>query len=266
MAIDRGPTLWRRETERTPLQLSVNALKVIGAVLMVLYFFGACVVNNGILHISSHTLEEINELMLADERVLLWVGVSSMTSVVGVLGIPIFAYLLVQGVEHTENLGRYTLSVLALAVVSEVPYDLAMTGKAWDWSGQSSLWTALIALVMLWLLKRFQGKGILPAVLNFIIMAAGFFLAYLLRCQFSGWFVLIAAVLFMLREQKWIGYGLGALISLMYATAPLGFIPVALCNGRRKDMGRRKYVYYAFYPVMLGIFALCNHFLKGGIL
>lgn len=85
----------------------------------------------------------------------------------------IFAYLLVLGAEHTSSLRRCALSVLVFAVISEVPYDLAMTGQPWDWSEQNSLWTVFIALVMLWLMKRFQGSGMVPLLLCLLFVAAG---------------------------------------------------------------------------------------------
>ena len=72
-------------------------------------------------------------------------------SVIGIMSLPIFAYLLVQGVEHTASIQRYILTVLVFAVISEVPYDLATSGQVWDWSSQNSLWTVFVALVMLWL-------------------------------------------------------------------------------------------------------------------
>lgn len=256
MTNERGRTLRNRMAYWSPPQISVNALKLVGAVLMVLYFFSAAVVQNGILHVSEYNSEQLNQLLASDGQAMMWAGIGSIGSAVGIMGVPIFAYLLVQGVEHTSDLRRYILTVLGFAVISEVPYDLAMSGQAFNWSEQNSLWTVLIALVMLWLMKTFQGKGMMPLVLNILFTAAGCFWAILIHSRFGGGFVLIAAVLYLLRERKGVSYGLGALVSLIYATAPLGFVPVAMCSGERRDMGQTKYVYYALYPVMLVLFAL----------
>lgn len=251
-----SPTLRNRMSLWSPPQISVNGLKIIGAVLMVLYFFSACVVQNNILHVSDYTAEDLNALMSADGQIMLWAGIGSVGSVIGVLGIPIFAYLLVQGVEHTSDLRRYALSVLVFAVISEVPYDLAMTEQVWNWSEQNSLWTVFIALVMLWLMKRFQGSGTVPLILGFLFVAAGCFWAIFLRCKFGAGFVLITAVLYLLREHRGVSFGLGALVSLIYATAPLGFVPVAMCSGERQDMGKRKYTFYVLYPAMFILFVV----------
>lgn len=261
MANERGRTLRNRMACWTPPQISVNALKLTGTILMALYFFSAAVVQNGVLHVADYTSEQLDQLLASDGRAMLWAGIGSVASAVGIMGVPIFAYLLVQGVEHTSSLRRYILTVLAFAVISEAPYDLAMSGQAFNWSEQNSLWTVLIALVMLWLMKTFQGKGMTPLVLNILFAAAGCFWAILLRARFGGGFVLITAVLYLLRERKGVSCGLGALVSLIYATAPLGFVPVAMCSGERRNMGRAKYAYYAFYPVMLALFALWVRFL-----
>jgi len=246
----------------SPPQPSVNALKVTGAVLMALYYFGAAVVNRGILDLSRYTAQELDRLLASDPQAMLWAGIGSVCTAVGILGVPIFAYLLMQGVEHSGNLGRYAFTVLLFAVISEVPYDLAMSGKAWDLSQQNSLWTVLIALLMMQLMKRFQGKGMGPLVLSLTFAVAGCCWAVFLRSRFGGGFVLICAILYLLRERRGVSFALGALVSLIYATAILGFVPVALCSGTRREMGKRKYVYYAFYPVMLAVFALWNALLQ----
>lgn len=250
------PTLRSRMVLWSPPQISVNTLKRLGAVLTALYFFGASVVQNGILQVSERTQEELNALLASGGPAMFWAGAGSAASVLGVIGIPIFAYLLAQGAEHTGSFRKYILSVLLYAAVSEIPYDLAMSGQLFDWSEQNSLWTVLISLVMLWLMKRFQGKGLTPLLLHLLFTGAGCFWAILLRCRFGGGFVLMTAVLYLLRERRGASLGLGALIGLIYATAPLGFVPVAMCSGQRREMGREKYAYYVFYPVMLALFAL----------
>ena len=239
-------------------QMSANTLKNLGTLLMIFYFFSASVVQHGILHVADRTTEELNALLAADDRMMLWAGIGSVTSVIGVLAVPIFAWLLVQGVQHTASLRRYALRILAAAVIAEIPYDLAMSGRAFDWTGQNSLFTLLIALGMLWLMRTFQGSGLVPLVLNLLFAAGGCFWAVLLRCRFGGGFILITAILYQLRQHKTASYWLGALVSLLYAAAPLGFVPVALCSGEREPMSRRvQLCYYILYPVMLLAFAGC---------
>ena len=253
-----SPTLRNRMALWSPPQISVNSLKIIGAVLMVLYFFSACVVQNSILHVSDYTAEELNALMEADSQIMLWAGIGSIGSVIGVMGIPIFAYLLVQGVEHTSSLCRYALSVLVFAVISEVPYDLAVYGRVWDWDSQNTLWAVLIALVTLCLMKYVEGRGVMTYVLSAVAALGGCLWAVLINCKYGWGFVLIASVLFLLREHRTVSLIAGVGVSLVYMTASMGFILISLCNGERttRDSKLGKYAYYAYYPLILALMAL----------
>lgn len=216
--------------------LSANRLRAAGAVLAAIYFFGL-IVQNGMLHASRYSSEELYELAADDEKVFFLLGVSSVCYLIGVIAIPIFSFLLVQGILHTASIRKYVLIMLICAAAAEVPYDLAVSGKAFNMSDQNVLWTALIAIVMLWLLKIFQGRGLVPFLINLLIVLGGCFWAVFLNCKFGGGFVLLTAILFLLREKRGLSIALGAALCLIYATAPLGFIPVALYSGERGKGG-----------------------------
>lgn len=238
--------------------VSANWLKNAGAILTLIYFFGLTVIQNGLLHASEYTSQEFSELISTDNNAFMLSGVATVCYLIGVAAIPIYAFLLVQGVLNTSNIKKYVLTVLIFALVSEVPYDLAVSGKPFNFEDQNVLFTALIALIMLWLLKTFEGKGAGPKLICLLTTAGGCFWAMLFRCKFGGAFVLITAILFLLREKKGWSILLALLVSLIYATALFGFAPVALYSGERKNIEKKstKYFYYAFYPAMLAVFAV----------
>ncbi len=189
-----GPRSRMLSARRRPFTLpvvSANWLKNAGAVLTLIYFFGLTVIQNGILHASDYTSQEFGELINTDNNVFMLSGVATVCYLIGVAAIPIYAFLLVQGVLYTSNIKKYVLTVLIFALISEVPYDLAVSGKAFNWEDQNVLFTVLIALIMLWLLKIFEGKGLGPKLLCFLIVAGGCFWAMVLGCKFGGGFVLI---------------------------------------------------------------------------
>lgn len=244
--------------------VSANWLKNAGAVLILIYFFGLTVIQNGILHASDYTSQEFSELINADNNAFMLSGVATVCYLIGAAAIPIYAFLLVQGVLHTSNIRKYVFTVLKFAVISEVPYDLAVSGEVFNWEDQNVLFTALIALIMLWLLKIFEGKGVGPKLLCFLIIAGGCFWAVVLGCKFGGGFVLISAILFLLREKKGWSIVISLIVSLIYATALFGFAPVALYSGERKNLDKKsvKYFYYVFYPAILTVFAVIVMVLK----
>lgn len=245
-------------------RVSDNSLKIAGAILMTLYFFGAAVIQNGILQVNRYTPQQLNELLAGDPNAMLWAGIASVAEIIGMTGISIFAYLLAQGAQHTSSMGKYILSILVFALISEVPYDLAVYGQVWNWESQNTLFSVLIALVCLWMMKYVEGRGAVSYVLGVVAAAGGCLWSLLLRCKFGWGFVLISAALFLLRRNRVISLiaGLGA--SLVYLTAAMGFILVSICTGeRRVDESRlTKYGYYVYYPVMLLLLALVSFLIR----
>lgn len=238
--------------------VTVNTLKIVGAILLTVYFFSAAVIQNGILHVNSYTPEQLNALLGEDSQAMLWAGIASVAEIVGMMAIPIYAYLLVQGVEHTSGIGKYALSVLIFAVISEVPYDLAVCGQVWGWESQNPLWAVFIALVSLCLMKYVEGRGAVSYALCAVAAIGGCLWAILIKCKFGWGFVFIAAVLFLLRKWRTLSLIAGVGASLVYVTAAMGFIPISMCSGeRREDESRMsKYAYYVYYPLMLLLMAL----------
>lgn len=244
---------------RKPLfpSVSVNTLKIAGAILMTLYFLSAAVIQNGILHVSSYTPDQLSELLAGDAEAMLWAGIASMAEIIGMIAISIYAYLVAQGVEHTSSMGKYALSVLAFAVISEVPYDLAVYGQVWNWESQNTLWTVFIALITLWLMKYVEGRGAMTYVLSAVAALGGCLWTVLINCKFGWGFVLIAGVMYLLRKRRTMSLIAGLGVSLVYVTAAMGFILISMCNGERRtgEGGLGKYAYYAYYPLILALMA-----------
>lgn len=245
--------------------VSVNTLKIAGTILMTLYFFGAAVIQNGILHVHSYTPEQLNEMLGSDAGAMLWAGIASIAEIIGMAAISIYAYLLAQGVEHTSSMKKYALSVLACALISEVPYDLAVYGQAWCWESQNPLWTVFIALVTLWIVK-FAEKRRAAYLLSAVAALGGCLWAVLLRCKYGWGFVLIAAVLYLLRRRRTMSLIAGVGVSLVYLTAAMGFILISMCDGERRTEGSglRKYAYYAYYPLLLVLLAVWARMVQRG--
>ncbi len=252
-------------SRRIPISIpvcSANFMKMLGTVLLTLYFFSQSVIQNGILDASHRTTQELNKLAEANQDVFMFTGMASVLMLAGSIALPIFSYLLVIGIEKTSNAKRYILTVLATAVLTEIPYDWAVSGKLLNWSDQCFLWTILISLIMITLMKTFSGKGASSVIINIMLMCGGCIWAILFRSKFGAGFVLMTAVLYLLREHKGVSMLIGVIISLIYISAPLGFIPVALYSGERRNLEKKasKYGYYAFCPVIALCFALAANF------
>lgn len=166
---------------------------------------------------------------------------------VGRISFPIFAFLLVEGFLHTRNVKRYAGSLLLFALLSEIPWDLEHSGNFLQLSSQNVMFTLLLGLLGLWVIRDYHGQWIREAGMLLGLLAA----SVLLHADYgiSGFgFILM---LYLLREQKLYRAVVGSCFLSSTWVAGLGFIPIALYNGKRGFIGKGflKYVFYAIYPL-----------------
>lgn len=217
-------------------------------------------------------------LMLCDT---LWISVlpgSDWSACLGRMAYPIFAFLVVEGFFHTQNLWLYLLRLVGVAILSEIPFNLFYGGRVIYPLHQNVIWTYIIALLFIILLDEFKDRfGRLPMLMFAIVPAfLGYFLGQVLLTDYYGAGVLIILV-FYLFHGKSLGCFLGQLICLWFINfkllggyyyifpslgydfelvqqglAMMALIPIWLYYGRQGLHGRVfRWFCYCFYPVHL---------------
>lgn len=201
---------------------------------------------------------------------------------IGRISFPIFAFLIVEGYFHTRNLKKYVLRILLFAVVSEIPFNLAMGSSILYPVHQNVLWTYLIAIGLIYLNEKVGEKSLLiRALVGCLTVIMGFVLGLLTMVDFYHAGVLTVLTFYFFRQKKWWSYigqfvclwyintellgGLGYEISIFGETyfflrqglALLALIPIWLYKGRQGYHSKAlQYTYYAFYPVHLLILGM----------
>ena len=184
---------------------------------------------------------------------------------IGRLAFPIYCFLLAEGSAHTRNPLRYGLRLAFLALLSEIPFDLAFFGEM-EWSHQNVMLTLLLGLMALEGMKR-TDKGWLK-----LLIAAPFALAAELACSDYGAKGVLLILLFALtRGHKQAGvlqfFGLWCIFSpnhMMFLNwlggirfavqeyALLAMIPISWYNGKKLGSSKAaQWGFYLFYPAHL---------------
>lgn len=186
---------------------------------------------------------------------------------VGRLAFPIYCFLLCEGVCHTRHPGKYALRLLAAALLSEVPYDLALHG-GFSWEHQSVMITLLLGFGALQLMKRTEH------MLLKLLCAAPFALAAeWLHTDYGAdgiWVIVLFALTRQWRfRELWQFLGLWLIFSAdhllfigwfrrgavaIQELACLAAVPIALYSGEKKSGSRAlQWGFYLFYPVHLTV-------------
>lgn len=179
----------------------------------------------------------------------LWQNIYNLSRDIGRFAFPIFCFLIVEGFTHTRNARKYAMRLFIFALISEIPFDIALKGSWYFPAKQNVYFTLLIGLLVMmtiaWLTQQ-ETKNVLLAILP---IAAGMYLAQLIDTDYNYKGVFLIAVLYLMRRVRLYQCIGGAAAVSWELPAPLGFIPVYLYNGKRGL--QMKYFFYWFYPAHL---------------
>ncbi|MBS6398047.1 MAG: conjugal transfer protein TraX [Clostridiales bacterium] len=221
--------------------VSGSVLKWIAIIAMAIDHFGAGILENFVLNAWGGS-------PLGDHYLPWWDQILSVDMIFRSIGrpaFPVFCFLLTEGFVHTRNVKKYAVRMGIFALVSEIPFDLALWGRLFDLEHQNVYFTLLIGLLAVWFIREY-GRTVPVVALGLL---GGSFLAELVRTDYGAFGVILIVVLYLLRDRRGVQCAAGALCCAWEMPAPLGFLPVFFYNGER---GRQpKWFFYWFYPAHL---------------
>lgn len=245
----------RRRRRLPHIEVNADTLMWYGSITLLFYSISMSVIQNGMLHVSRYSNSQLRELLVADPDLMLLSGWAAVFQLLGGLAIPVFAFLTVEEFLHTKNYRNDLLCILGFALLSEIPFDLAMSGKVFDWTSQNMLFSLTVGLVMLYGLRLFAAsKGV-----QILIVVAAVFWCSLMKTGFGLCLVLLMAVYYLLREKPGPRLLWSSLISLMYVTGPVSNFVLKRYNGQTSS---RKYLFLSLYPLHLLALAAVVSLLK----
>ncbi len=216
--------------------ISGSTIKIIAVVAMLIDHVAAALltrilISNGMMDVLMSG--DYGQIMqwVADNAVLYY-GMSAMR-MIGRLGFPIFCFLLVEGFQKTRSVGKYVFRLGLFALISEIPFDLACSGKVLEFGYQNVYFTLFIGILSLCAFDFFAKHNV-HKVLQVLLTIAGILIlpgyAALAFCNFLG--------------SLFAQFG----VSLIY-----------LLGGQEKVMVLLAAVYIAFVIVMAIVYAAYRH-------
>lgn len=250
-----------RLASRKKQGISGNALRAWGLVFLAAGAAGRGVIQNGILGVGSVSSQSLLEIIASSNQAMTLATISLVLQAIETCAVPIFALFLVEGIQHTADFKAYFLRVLKLALITEIPYNLAMGGKLLNFATRNPVFGLVLCMVMVLLYSKFpagkKGNGLIKAVTT----AAAMVWCEMLSIEFGSATVLVTAIMWWQRKNTLYRNFAGAAAAIVctvfspfFLAAPMGFMAVHFHDGEKSTTSST--VNYLSYPVMLVLAAV----------
>lgn len=188
---------------------------------------------------------------------------------VGRLSFPIFAFLIAEGSYHTKNPKKYALRMFLLAILSEIPFELAFFGGYTPYR-QNVMLTLLMGILALEVMKKcpnllLKALCVLPFALaaewmkadygfEGVLVIAVFALTRGMRyerlIQFGAMLLIFAAM-----NSAWVPFG--PIQFRMQILGAFAILPICFYSGEKRTHSKAvQWAFNLFYPAHLLLFGL----------
>lgn len=201
---------------------------------------------------------------------------------IGRLAFPIFAFLIVEGYFHTKDFRKYLKRILLFAILSEIPFNLAMGSRLFYPIHQNVLWSFLISLLLIHWNERTKAKNLWKRILVGVSsVLVAYFVGLLTFVDYHNAGILMVLTFYFFHRRKWWDY-IGQLVCMWYINveilsgfayqfqfggntffiarqglALLALIPIWLYQGNQGYHSKWfQYTCYVFYPLHLLILGI----------
>ena len=259
-------TNMERIRERRSSGINGNTLRMWGLLFVVLGAVGHGILQLRILGMGALEGTSLMAVLESDPDMMMVATMAIVLQALETCAVPIFAFLLVEGMLHTTNVNQYLIRILGTAALAELPYNLVMSGKLLDFSSRNPTFGLVIGLIAMWLYARYPGNEIKMLAIKGAVTLCAAIWCNMLSIRYGVMTCFLAAVLWAFRSKPNYRNMAGAaatilcsLNNLFFMAAPMGFLAVFLYNGEQGDANRK--VNYLVYPAILLAVAVVGMFL-----
>ena len=195
------------KTEVIRTGITGSTLKIIAMITMLIDHIGATIVLQ-LVQRNSDNFDAFGNVRMTGMVILYYV-----LRGIGRLAFPIFIFLLLEGFQYTHNRFLYIGRLLLFAIISEIPFDLAVNlstnsilkGHVLEFTSQNVFFTLAIGMIVLTVLEGLrvlQIDTILKTILIIGVTALGAALAYALHTDYGAIGVLAICAAYWIPESK----------------------------------------------------------------
>ena len=174
---------------------------------------------------------------------------------IGRLSFPIFCFLITEGFIHTRNRNKYGATLLIFALISEIPFDLMVSGTWFSLEKQNIYFTLFLGFICLVVLEKIKSEPY--KFLALLVICAT---AMILKTDYGLKGVILILLIYVLREKPAVQAIAAYPILSGGICAFAAFLPINMYNGKRGFIKGNifKYVFYIFYPLHIMILLLID--------
>ncbi len=246
--------------------ITAAGLRNWGIVFLLIGLAGRGILQNGLLNLSSVSGAQLFEAMQADDSVMIYATVALIFQCIETCAAPLFAFGLVEGFLHTSSLEKYMTRVALVGLVSEIPYNFAMTGKLLDFGTRNPALSLIICMVMLYFFQKYPEKGLKTFGMKAMAFIGAYLWCQLLRIDQGNCMVILTAVLWAVRKNErnravlgFLGSVICSIFDMFYIVSTMSFMLIHMYNGDAGERNRK--FYYAVYPVALVVIGIVAKFI-----
>ncbi len=250
----------RLEPDR-PSGIGKNALRTWGMLFMAADVISCALLQNRLLGLGTISTGQLLQSLQASNDAMTIATIAIVLKVLGACAVPVFAFMLAEGAKHTSNFRAYLIRVLGLAVVSEIPYNFAYSGKLLDLSTRNPVFGLVFALLVLYFFQRYDRKKAGDLLIRVIVTLAAMSWCVMLGIGQGSAVVLVTVVLWVLWDKPLLRNIAGATVlmlcsmfSIFLMAAPMSFLAIHFYNGEQGEENRM--IPYGANPALLVVAAL----------
>lgn len=243
--------IWHRDKG-----ISSSGLKIIACISMLISHVVQC-----------NMLQKFNiyptmTLISSDWRVT----VGELMLFIGRIAFPIFAFLIVNGMFLTRSVEKYIVRLFSFAIISEIPFDLAVSGQIFDFYNQNVFFTLALSASLIFVVEKieiFNQSNIIKSILKIISVAVFCAIANYYHTDYSMLGILAVFLLYLgstSRRNTYIAILFGYFFeAYMYLFVYLSIPIIHFYNGKKGNIN--KWAFYIFYPAHLLLISFVRDFI-----